>query len=157
MKIIYTIISITTLLLFSNCSTPKQQSYVYKHSNCVKTEKVDGKIIKNEIISFADTTIASLSGTMIDYDTKDPIPLVKVLLKNLTTQKEYKQKTNLKGKVNFIVPAGKYQFIINENFYSTHIKEELYLSLGENREIIVELGIGEIIEMIINKEDLNSN
>ena len=93
------------ILIGLGCSTTKGQ---YTYEICVQKPSDTSKIIKNEVIGIADTTVAFLSGQVIDKKTNETLLYVNFSLTNIETKKVYGIATKEKGEYSITVPAGNY-------------------------------------------------
>lgn len=134
MKNKFTILCIFILIGF-NFSILKAQ---YTYQICVKQPSDTSKIIKNEIIGFTDTTLAVLSGQVID-ETKKELQYVNVMLTNTKNKKIYGQSSNEKGEYEISIPPGKYLLKISYIGYSD-LTKIITLKTGELRKIEIMLG-----------------
>ncbi len=126
------------LIIGLNCSTVKAQ---YTYEICVQQDSETSEVIKNEIIGVADTTVAFLSGQVIDKETKEPLLYANVSLTDRNSKKVYGIATNKNGEYEIIAPAGNYLFVINYVGYSD-LTEKIIIGTGELRKIEVQLGQG---------------
>lgn len=131
------LLTITIILTLGlSCSTTKKP---FTYEICVRKAADTSKIVKNEMIGIADTTIAFLSGQVIDLETKETLFYANVSLKDKKTEKVYGQVTDSLGHFSIVVPSSDYKFEVNYVGY-TSIKQDLNLGTGEIREIDIELG-----------------
>lgn len=103
------------ILIGLGCSTTKGQ---YTYEICVQKPSDTSKIIKNEVIGIADTTVAFLSGQVIDKKTNEPLLYVNFSLTNIETKKVYGIATKEKGEYSITVPAGNYLLEVKYVGYS---------------------------------------
>lgn len=132
MKYIYFFIIFT----FIYCSTTKEQ---YTYEVCVEKESEESEIIKNELIGIADTTIAYLSGQIVNKETKAPLTYSAVTLTSERTGGTFGRSTDTNGMYSIRVPADEYKLQIDYVGYSA-LWSELKLGTGEIRKIDAALG-----------------
>lgn len=126
------------LTLALSCSTTKGP---YTYEICVRHDADTSKIVSDEMIGIADTTVAFLSGQVIDLKTKETLRFANVSLKDVKTEKVYGQATDSLGYFSITVPASNYDFEVNYVSYSL-VKSDVKLGTGEMREMKIELGQG---------------
>jgi len=132
-------LAISLIILFGlSCSTARGQ---YTYEVCVEHPSDTSRIVKNELLGIADTTVAFLSGQIVDNETNEPLCFANVILTNQRTNEKFGTATDENGTYTVTVPADQYELEINYIGYST-FQSELNLSTGELREIDVLLGQG---------------
>ncbi len=131
-------LTIIIILIFGlSCSTTIGP---YTYEICVRNDAAISKIVSNEIIGIADTTVAFISGQVIDLKTKETLRFVNVILIDTKTKKVYGQSTDSLGQFSIMIPASNYDFKVNYIGYTPPIKSSVKLGTGEMREINIELG-----------------
>lgn len=141
------------ILIELGCSTTKGQ---YTYQICVQKSSDPSKIIKNEVIGIADTTVAFLSGQVIDKETNKPLLYANVSLTNIEIKKVYGMTTKEKGEYSITVPAGNYLLEVKYVGYSD-LTKNLTLGTGEMRKIEVEMGQGGAFVIYKIKSDKKLN
>ena len=117
---------------------PKNDSVKeYEYKVCVYKKGKAGQVVKNHTIGIGDTTIAFISGHVLEK--KEPVPFVNISFTNSSGQKvgaisdsDGYYKIHLKKDVYEI----SYQYV----GYKEFIIEKVKLGSGQMQEIIVDLG-----------------
>lgn len=123
------------IIFIAGCAS-KKGPYVYEV--CVREPSDPSKVISNTTIGFADTTIASLSGTVVDQSLKDFTPFVSVSLQNVKTGEVYNDITDTSGHFSLQVPAGNYN-LKTEILHALPLQKNISLKSGEIREMKIAL------------------
>jgi hypothetical protein len=130
------IVAIIILVLMQNCINNKGP---YTYQVCTGKEARESIIIKNKIIGIVDTTIAFISGHIIDKNNLKPIKLASVILTKENSEKTFGIPTDSLGYFSINIPADNYNLEISSIGYNS-IKKNLSFGTGEIREIEVSLG-----------------
>jgi hypothetical protein len=112
---------------------------VYEYEICVFKNAKPGRIIKNQTIGIADTTVAYISGRV--YEKQDSIPFANISLTNSSGQK-FGTQTDINGNYKLCIPKGKYSFLIQYIGHNDFIIKKLKLGTGQMQELIIDIGTG---------------
>jgi hypothetical protein len=121
-----------------SCSLLKGPFY---YEICIGKPADTSNIIRNVKIGIADTSLAFLSGQVIEKDTKEPILFCNVILTKTNSNEIYFVATDENGRYSIKIPSGDYNLKINY-IGRLDIISGLTLRNGEMREIDASIGHG---------------
>lgn len=114
----------------------------YEYELCVyHRPKEKPTVLKNERIGIGDTTIAFISGTILDYKGQS-LGFAVLYLMSLTDSSKHATFTDSLGNFQLHLPIDKYKLTALSVGYSSLTIDELQLGTGELREMKLQLGNG---------------
>lgn len=136
---IFFILNFCCLSVYGQIDTAK-----YK-SNCLvcdiyKKEYKKGKVIKNILKAFADTSIVTIFFECNDCK-GSPVPNTMIIFENTKTTEQRAYYTNINGKIKIKIKEGNYKVVVKGFFETDAITiNSLSLEAGDIREIIIDVG-----------------
>ncbi|MCB0791942.1 MAG: carboxypeptidase regulatory-like domain-containing protein [Flavobacteriales bacterium] len=129
---------LVALLLGSGCASTRSESTEVR---CVLEPAEPSEVLRDELVGIADTTIAFLSGKVLDSGTRKPIELVNVWLMDTVPSTIAGTTTDTSGYYHLDAPSGTYTLHV-VGIGRTIQEYEVDLGVGHVREIDVALGKG---------------
>jgi hypothetical protein len=112
----------------------------YEYEICIyHKENEHSQILENKLIGIADTTIAFVSGTIVDYK-NEPIGFSIIYFESVLDSTKYGGLCDSLGKYSIKIPSGKYLLKSKSVSYLDLVVNDFSISTGEIRKLDILLG-----------------
>jgi hypothetical protein len=132
------------ILSFSNCFAQTEPNNAHKYFSKT-TKKVSAKMLENKTLGIADTTLAYITGQIIDNEHRG-VYYADIIITNVTNKDSSSFQTDSLGYFKFYIRAGDYSLQFRDNVYGGLIINSLKLRSGQIQEIKVSLGSRFVVE-----------
>lgn len=132
-KILFLVLTASFLIL-SWCLPPITLSK--KTTEKSDSDSLPSVLLQSELIGIMDTTLSTLNGKIVDFNSNTPIQKQFISIKS--GFKVHFMKTDSAGNFNFpFIPSGDYNIRINSKKYKSFTLDSLHLSSGEIRKVTI--------------------